>query len=155
MLGLGGARIEDVGWEDDSVIVHAVPSRRGGHRCGICGRVGSRYGGSHRRRWRALDLGTSKAYVEAEIVRVRCLTHGVVTERVPWASHWSRFTRSFEDQVAWLTIEASKLKVAELMRISWRSVDHILERLYQRSRERTPGLGCRRPRRKDAQPLLS
>jgi transposase len=48
---------------------------------------------------------------------------------VPWARHGSRFTRSFEDQVAWLAVNTSKTAVAELMRVAWRSVGTILERV--------------------------
>ena len=45
--------------------------------------VGGRLGhdrGEGRRRWRALDLGTTKAFVEADAPRVEC--HGVVVARV-------------------------------------------------------------------------
>jgi transposase len=48
---------------------------------------------------------------------------------VPWARHDSRFTRAFEDQVAWLAVHTSKTAVAELMRTSWRTVGGILERV--------------------------
>ena len=36
---------------------------------------------------------------------------------------------SFEDQVCWLAVNASKTAVAELMRVAWRSVGTILERV--------------------------
>ena len=48
---------------------------------------------------------------------------------VPWARHDSRFTRSFEDQVCWLAVNTSKTAVAELMRVAWRTVGTILERV--------------------------
>ncbi len=48
---------------------------------------------------------------------------------VPWARHGSRFTRAFEQQVAWLAVNASASAVAELMRTSWRSVGAICERV--------------------------
>jgi transposase len=53
----------------------------------------------------------------------------VVVAAVPWARHDSRFTRAFEDQVAWLAVNCSKTAVAELMRCSWRTVGQILERV--------------------------
>ena len=37
------------------------------------------------RRWRALDLGTVQALLEADHARVRCPEHGVVVAAVPWA----------------------------------------------------------------------
>ena len=60
---------------------------------------------------------------------MRCRRHGVVVCAVPWARHDSRFTRAFEDEVAWLAVNTSKTAVAELMRVAWRSVGTILERV--------------------------
>jgi len=84
-----------------------------------------------RRRWRALDLGTTFAFVEADAPRVTCRSHGVVVCAVPWARHRSRFTRAFEDQVCWLAVNTSKSAVAQLMRIAWRSVGGIVERVAE------------------------
>ena len=114
-------------------------ARAGGERrrCGVCRRRCPGYDeGEGRRRWRALDLGTTRCYLEAEAPRVRCPQHGVVVAAVPWARHDSRFTRSFEDQVAWLACECSKRAVSELMRIAWLSVGRILERVAAEKRER-------------------
>lgn len=133
LLGLGAAKIEDVCFEGELLVVRVVPIRRGGPRCGLCRRVCPRYDGPRgRRRWRALDLGTVPAFVEAEVARVNCPEHGVVIERVPWAVHGSGFTKAFEDQAGWLAVECSKTAVATLMRIAWRTVGRILERLAKR-----------------------
>jgi transposase len=56
----------------------------------------------------------------------------VVTEAVPWAEHDSRFTRDFEDLVAWLTREMNKTAVKTLMRIAWETVGNIIERVVAR-----------------------
>jgi transposase len=58
----------------------------------------------------------------------------VVVAAVPWARHNSRFTRAFEDQVCWLAVNTSKTAVAELMRVAWRSVGQILERVANEQR---------------------
>lgn len=130
LLGLGAAKIRGAVLEGDVLVIGVVPTRRPGPRCGICRRVCPRYDGPcARRRWRALDLGTTRTYIEAELVRVSCPEHGVVVERVPWALHGAGFTRAFEDQVAWLAVECSKTAVSELMRIAWRTVGRILERV--------------------------
>jgi transposase len=55
----------------------------------------------------------------------------VVVCAVPWARHGSRFTRAFEQQVAWLAVNTSGSAVAELMRIAWRSVGRICERVAE------------------------
>jgi transposase len=54
---------------------------------------------------------------------------------VPWARHGSRFTRSFEDQVAWLAVNCSKTAVSQLMRIAWRTVGGICERVAAEAAE--------------------
>jgi transposase len=76
-----------------------------------------------------LDLGTTFCFLEADAPRVTCRRHGVVVCAVPWARHDSRFTRAFEDQVAWLAVNTSKTAVAELQRVAWRSVGSILKRV--------------------------
>jgi transposase len=58
----------------------------------------------------------------------------VVVVAVPWARHASRFTKDFEDQVAWLASESSGPAVAELMRITWRSVGAIVGRVAAEAR---------------------
>ncbi len=130
LLGLGRAVVEEVGIEGDVVVIHARPWARERSRCAVCGRRAPGYdGGEGRRRWRALDLGATRAFVEAEAPRVSCRRHGVVVARVPWARHGSRFTRSFEQQVAWLATQCSKTAVCELMRVSWYTVGRIIERV--------------------------
>jgi transposase len=131
LLGLRRAVIEDV-WvgEWGEVVVSARPDWRERDRCGICRRRSPGFDlGEGRRRWRALDLGTTLAFVEAEAPRVTCRRHGVVVCAIPWARHDSRFTRAFEDQVCWLAVNTSKTAVATLMRIAWRTVGSICQRV--------------------------
>jgi transposase len=77
-------------------------------------------------------MGSTRTYIEAEVGRVSCKEHGVVVESVPWAAHGSSFTKTFEEEVAWLAVECSKTAVAELRRIAWRTVGAILERVSRR-----------------------
>ncbi len=122
--------VESVVVEDDAVVVKVRPRHQDAFRCGVCGRKAHGYGrGDGARRWRALDLGSTRAYVEAEAPRVRCRRHGVVVARAGWARHGSRFTRAFEQQVAWLATHCSKTAVCELMRIGWYTVGRIIERV--------------------------
>ena len=117
--------------QDGGAVVVAVrPKARERDRCPHCRRRCPGYDwGQGRRRWRALDLGTTFAYLEAWAPRVSCREHGVVVAAVPWARHDSSFTRAFEDQVAWLAVHTNKTAVAELMRIAWRTVGWICERV--------------------------
>ncbi len=131
LLGLERVVVEDVyGGDEGEVVVAVRPRWSERDRCGVCRRRSPGFDlGAGRRRWRALDLGTTFAFVEADAPRVRCREHGVVVCAVPWARHRSRFTRSFEDQICWLAVHTSKAAVAELMRVTWRTVGHICERV--------------------------
>jgi transposase len=97
------------------------------HRCGMCGRRSPLYyQGEGRRRWRGLDLGLTRFFVEAPAPRVTCREHGVVVARVPWARHRSRYLRAFEDQVAWLATQCSQKACSQLMRLDWQTVGRII-----------------------------
>lgn len=148
LLGLHGAVVEDVELAGEGiVVVHARPRACERDRCGLCGRRSPGYDqGEGRRRWRALDLGTIRAYVEAGAPRVRCTQHGVVVARVPWARHGARHTRDFEDQAAWLATQCSKSAITRLLRVSWRGVGGILARVVadRRARVADPLEGLRR-----------
>ena len=56
--------------------------------------------------------------------------HGVATAAVPRANHASRFTRAFEQQVAWLCVHRNRSVIAQLMRIDWKSVGAACARVY-------------------------
>jgi len=131
LLGLHRAVIEAVELDRDGALVVSVRPRAGERdRCPHCRRRCPGYDqGEGRRRWRALDLGTAFCFLEAWAPRVRCKRHGVVVAAVPWARHDAGFTRSFEDQVAWLAVHTNKTAVSELMRIAWRTVGWICERV--------------------------
>ena len=133
LLGVEETVIEDVDFDSDvgEFVVSVRPAARRRGRCGRCRAPAARYdAGRGRRRWRALDLGTVRAWIEADAPRVRCREHGVVVAHVPWARHRARCTRAFEDQVAWLVTRTSLSTVSELMRIAWRTVNGILTRVW-------------------------
>ena len=116
-LGLGPAVVEGARIEGDSIIVSARP-RRAAPRCPVCGRRCDGYDTLPARRWRAPDVGSARCYVGHAPRRAGCPEHGVKAEAVPWArSASSRFTSSFEDQVAWLALHMCRSALAELMRV--------------------------------------
>ncbi len=124
--------IEDIEFEDDDeqVVVHVRPRRPRKRRCGRCEQLSPGYdNGDGRRRWRGLDLGTVKVWLEADAPRVRCAEHGVTVIAVPWARHDAGFTRDFEDQAAWLATQASQSAIKSLMRIAWVTVGRIIARV--------------------------
>jgi transposase len=124
--------IEDVEVDDgaEAIVVAARPSKAARRRCGRCGKRSAWYDrGEGRRRWRALDFGTTRVFIEAEAPRVNCPTHGPTVTQVPWARHNSGHTHQFDDAVAWLAVQCSKSAVVELMRIAWRTVGAIITRV--------------------------
>jgi transposase len=132
VLGLARTVIESVVFDDeiDAVVVSVRPGRAARRRCGRCGRRGSWFDrGEGRRRWRALDLGAVRVFVEADAPRVNCRVHGPTVVQVPWARHGVGHTRDFDDTVAWLATQCSKTAVTELMRIAWRTVGAIITRV--------------------------
>jgi transposase len=129
MLGLTDTVVVSVSvdWRAMEMTLAVRPKVSASRRCGACGLRCSGYDrGPGPRRWRAPDLGRLKVFVEAEVPRVRCLEHGVVVARVPWARHGARHTRDFEDATAWKTRTMPKSAVAHEMRVAWRSVGSIL-----------------------------
>jgi len=133
LLGVEDTVVEDIEFaEEGQVLVACVrPTRRAASRCGRCRRRSPAYDrGEGRRRWRTLDLGTVRVWLEAEAPRVACREHGPTVAAVPWARHGAGHTRLFDEQVAWLATQCSKSAVTELMRIAWRTVGAIITRVW-------------------------
>ena len=115
---------------EDVVVALVRPRKATKRRCGRCGVRAAGYDrGDGRRRWRALDLGTVRCYLESDSPRVACPEHGPTVALVPWARHDAGHTRSFDDQVAWLVTHTPKSAVSDLMRVAWRSVGAIVARV--------------------------
>lgn len=146
-LGVERAVVEDVREEQDGRFVMRVRLRRDDQsRCPICRMRCPGYDGGHgRRRWRTHDVGLIRAEIEAEIPRVECAEHGVRVAHVPWARPNSGFTTSFEDTVAWLAVRTDKSTLSTLLRIAWRTVGAIVQRVCETaSAERDPLDGLKR-----------
>jgi transposase len=98
----------------------------------VCARCGQLCRATHDTvlcRWRHLDLGAQRCYLVCALRRVKCPDCGVRVEAVPWARPGSRFTRDFEDVVAYLAQQMAKDPIARLMRIAWDTVGAIVDRV--------------------------
>ena len=148
LLGVERTVVDGVFFDEDAgaLVVRVRPRKGATRRCGRCGRrCGWEDRGEGRRRWRALDLGSVPAYLEADAPRVRCPEHGVTVVAFPWARHRARHTAAFEDQVAWLAVHCSRSAVEELMRVAWRTVGAIVGRVVDDAHgRRDPLEGLRR-----------
>ncbi len=138
MLGVGDkAVIERVEFDEDAdaVVAHVRPKRPGKRRCGRCAAPSPGYDqGEGRRRWRALDVGEVRSFLEADAPRVKCAEHGPTVAQVPWARHGAGHTRAFDDMTAWLAVHTSKTAVVEMLRVAWATVGAIVSRVVAEDR---------------------
>jgi transposase len=130
LLRLDGVVVRDVRFAPDRVVVEVALRRR---RL-VCPRC--EFSTPHRHDirpidsdWRHLDLGTWRLEVRARLRRLVCPAHGVLTEQVPFARYRSDFTRDFECLVAWLATRTDKTTITRLVRIHWRTVGRVIERV--------------------------
>ena len=121
----------------DEVLVFRVrPKAAQAGRCSRCRAVRPGYdAGGGLRRWRTLDVGTMKTYLEAPVPRVRCPEHGVVVAHVPWARPGAKHTWLFEDTCAWLAAHSALSVLTVLLRIAWRTVAAIVTRVVADGRD--------------------
>jgi transposase len=128
MLAIPGASVTGVRFGRHGIVV-TLRKRASRLRCPCGFSTRSRYDASVRR-WRHLDLGANKLFLETEIRRLTCRRcRAVRTEDVPWARPRARHTRDFEDTTAWLAQRTDKTAVARFLRCSWRAVDDIVTRV--------------------------
>jgi transposase len=130
LLALPGVWVRSVIFEPGRVVVTVALRRRLLH-CPKCG-----YSTPHRESvqhhdsvWRHLDLGVWRLEIHARLRRLRCPEHGTLVEGVPFARYGARFTRDFEDVVAWLASKIDKTAVCRLARIDWETVGRIISRV--------------------------
>jgi transposase len=128
LLRLPGASVIDVSFSGEGVIV-TVRLRRRRRVCSGCGQLAGHVHGRRVKRWRHLDLGASRCWIECELRRVWCPDCGVRSEAVPWARAGAHHTRDFEDLVAWLAQQMAKTPITRLLRIGWDTVGNIIERV--------------------------
>ena len=117
---------------EETLIIPARPLKRDTQRCPLCGKRSQGYDSSSKiRRWRSLDFGSQRVYIEARAPRVQCLEHGVLVAKVPWARHSSDYTYDFETAVTWFALHATSQDVAKYFRIKWHTVGSIVSRVEE------------------------
>jgi transposase len=129
-LRLDGVNVTSVVFGLNAIVV-VVALRRRRLICPHCGHK-TRFRYDTRRcpsRWRHLDLGVWRVEVQASLRRLRCPTHGVVVEAVPFARPGAHLTGDFDDLLAWLATRMDKTSIARLCRVSWRTVGRACQRV--------------------------
>lgn len=122
MLAIPGATIASVEFTPAGVVAGLRPRFRR-LTCPACGwSTRARYD-VRERRWRHLDLGGCKLWLQADIRRLECRRcDKTVTEAVPWARPSAWHTRDLQDVACWLAQRTDKTTVCRLLRISWEAV---------------------------------
>ena len=130
LLKLDGVNVTDVAIGDDTVVV-TVRLRRRKLLCPECGfSTGARYDTrAVASSWRHLRLGALRLVVRARLRRLACPEHGVRVEGVPFARPASRFTRDFEQLVAWLAVKMDQDALRRLVQIDWDTVGRTCDRV--------------------------
>ena len=125
MLAIAGASVASVTFTPEGIVV-GLRRRGRKHTCPCGYKTWATYDRSVRR-WRHLDLGASRCFLEAEIVRIRCSRcDRVRTEEVPWARLGARHSRDLQDLVAYMAQRMDKTAITSLLRISWEAVAKIV-----------------------------
>ena len=130
LLRLDDVNVIDAEWGEGTVTV-VVALKRRRLWCPHCTFKTSAHNDRrpHPSRWRHLDLGVWHVEVQSTLRRLNCRTHGVVVEAVPFARPGAHLTRDFDDLLAWLATRMDKSAVAQLARVSWRTVGRACERV--------------------------
>jgi len=135
MLGLPGAWVRDVEFDERAMIV-TVALQRKRPVCSGCGARGLPIKDHRVRRWRHLDVGGLRCVIECRLRRLYCPGCGDLPELVEWARGGVRYTRDFDDLVAFLAQQMNQTQVTRLMRIGWETVGNILERVVAEKLDR-------------------
>jgi len=130
LLRLPGVWVKKVRFEPDRVVV-TVALRRQRLCCPKCSysTMARENEQDHDSVWRHLDLGVWRLEVHCRLRRLRCPEHGALVEGVPFARDGARFTRDFDNLVAWLATKTDKTAACRLVRIDWRTVGRIIARV--------------------------
>lgn len=72
---------------------------------------------------------TGSAWASVVTIAPQAPAHGVLVEGVPFARDGARFTRDFEDLIAWLATTTDKTATSRLTRIDWATIGRIIERV--------------------------
>lgn len=102
------------------------------YRCCECGQKCGKYDdSSFVKRWRSLDLGKNKLFIECVNPRCICPQHGVKKCRIPWAFPDSDYTCAFEIHVAYGAAKLPTSFVSRQYRIKWGTVASCVGRVQK------------------------
>jgi len=125
--------LEENNYGEDVFVARVELDESERYKCPICGSKCGKYGyGAERaKRWRSLDLGKNRFYIECDNPRCICPEHGVHKQAIPWAFPDSDYTKVFEMQVAHMAANAPTNLVSKKYRIKWHTVGSCISRVQK------------------------
>ena len=120
--------------EEKQLHINLRPYKKDQCQCPVCRRIcpGYDYKSEAETTWRAANLNGIPVHLLYRRRRIECPKHGVRAEWVPWADGDSQFTESFNNEVAWMALQMSKVAVSTLMGINWRTVGNCIKAAHDR-----------------------
>ncbi len=129
LLGVSRMFVTGVKLGDGRLVVDVRPCWKRA-RCSSCCRRAPGYdSATEPRSWQALAFGTVFVELRYRMRRVACKRCGIRVEQVPWADPGRRFTRRFEEMVAYLAQVTDMTSTSKLMAISWVTVANIVAKV--------------------------
>lgn len=123
----------DLSLEEQKVVIRLGADPRYERCCSQCGQAASLHDHAPERSWRHLDTMQFETVLTASVPRTKCSGCGVKTCVVPWAEPHGRFTLLFEAfAIRVLQAAASTEQARGLLRLSWSSVQRIMDRAVER-----------------------
>lgn len=105
--------------------------------CSECGKECSLKDHAPERTWRHLDTMQFTTTIHARVPRTKCENCGVKTCHVPWAEPHGRYTLLFEAFAVQVLQAAATVEQARiLLRLTWESVQRIMNRAVERGIQR-------------------
>ncbi len=127
LLELENLSVYGASLRPDGLVVQVNPSRYA-MKCGVCEDICAGYDRRPERRWRHLALEHTPIWLSYAPRRVKCASHGVRVQRVPWAAHASRVTSELEQMTRWLSRSLGRPAISRMLGISGYSVGTLLRR---------------------------
>lgn len=120
--------------QQDFLVLGVRPFERDRCRCPVCGKKCVKDGFKQEKPsvWRAPNMCHVPVLITYRPQRILCPEHGALNESLPWADGTSRFTKEFNNDVAWMVRQATKTAVCTYFGINWRTVGNCLQAVQNR-----------------------
>jgi len=136
LLRLKGLKVVDFAFKRDKRLLLTVKPHKNGCRCPVCDRRGRILRiRTELQLWRDVPVCSWSVWLQYRPREILCMTHGRVTENIPWAAPHSRVTHRFEHLMLSYCQLMTQKAAATLLRISPSTLSDLLHRSIKRLRD--------------------